>query len=282
MPDTEFQIDDDARPDEAAQARVRRPYPGFWQALGLFLLLTLLQVVLSLPLALAGVKTHPLAAGLVILVSTGVIIAWARRRTGASLREVLPRGPVHVSIFLPLLLTIVGLTFVVSEMSNLVQSVIPVPASFVKMMEAVIDVKDRPWESFVAAGLVIPLAEELIFRGLFLHGFLARYGARTAIVLSALVFALAHGNPWQFPVGMVMGLLLGWCRVRTGSLVPCVAGHAMNNSLVCGLGALRVDVPGYTDAGVGAVVHQALWLDATGLILAAGGLVLLKRQFDRT
>ena len=49
---------------------------------------------------------------------------------------------------------------------------------------------------------------------------------------SALLFALFHMNPWQFPAAFALGLILGWIRIRTGSVLACIAGHAIHNGLV--------------------------------------------------
>jgi hypothetical protein len=47
-----------------------------------------------------------------------------------------------------------------------------------------------------------------------------------------LLFALFHLNPWQFPAAFALGLILGWIRIRTGSVLACIAGHAIHNGLV--------------------------------------------------
>ena len=52
-----------------------------------------------------------------------------------------------------------------------------------------------------------------------------------AIAISALLFALAHGNPAQMPHAFLIGLLLGWIFYRTGSILPCVALHWTNNTV---------------------------------------------------
>ena len=51
------------------------------------------------------------------------------------------------------------------------------------------------------------------------------------IVLSALFFALVHGNPVQMPHAFLIGLLLGWMYWRTGSIIPSIAFHWVNNSV---------------------------------------------------
>ena len=90
--------------------------------------------------------------------------------------------------------------------------------------------KDR-WGYF-AIGILAPVAEELVFRGAVLRALLSwsknHWGM---IALSALIFALVHGNPAQMPHAFLIGLLLGWMYWRTGSIIPGVAFHWANNSI---------------------------------------------------
>ena len=59
------------------------------------------------------------------------------------------------------------------------------------------------------------------------------------IFCTAVVFAFMHGlnggGPFELPHRFVGGLLLGWVRHKTGSLVPVVAGHGLLNSLAIAL-----------------------------------------------
>lgn len=82
------------------------------------------------------------------------------------------------------------------------------------------------------AGLLVPLAEELAFRGL-LQGWLReRYGPTAGIFLSALIFAAVHGIPLLLPALFLVGLLLGWLYERSGSLWPAVAMHGAFNTIM--------------------------------------------------
>jgi len=63
-------------------------------------------------------------------------------------------------------------------------------------------------------------------------GLSRNYHPAWAIFFSALLFALFHLNPWQFAATFALGLILGWIRIRTGSVLACIAGHAIHNGLV--------------------------------------------------
>ena len=89
--------------------------------------------------------------------------------------------------------------------------------------------KDR-W-GYLAIGLLAPLAEEIVFRGAALRSLLAsRLSPLAAILISALLFAVAHLNPAQMPHAFLVGLLLGWMYWRTGSILPGMVYHWANNS----------------------------------------------------
>jgi uncharacterized protein len=264
----------------AAAVSVKPPYPGIGQAIGLLLLLFLLQVVASSPLAMFGLGYHPLAVGCVSLVTFAIIVAWGIRKTRASFSEVIPLRAVRVSLLGAMFVAVVGFSVVISEVTNVLQSFLPPPAWFAQIMENLIGGKQSLWGSILLASIIAPVTEEPMFRGLILRGFLARYTAGKAIVASSLLFALFHMNPWQFAAGAFTGALFAWCFVRTRSLVPCIFGHLVNNSLGWLFMVFHLQVPGYTSALTDGVVHQPLWFTAAGVLLAGAGIMLLKKSFD--
>ncbi len=95
----------------------------------------------------------------------------------------------------------------------------------------------------IAIVIMAPIVEELLFRGA-IEGHLLRKWKHPAgaIVFSSLVFGLAHGNWVQAPFAFVIGLALGWIYYRTGSLLPGILMHFVNNSTAV-LGFLITDNP---------------------------------------
>lgn len=79
--------------------------------------------------------------------------------------------------------------------------------------------------------LLAPLLEELLFRGA-IQGELARWGSPwRAIIISSLIFGVVHLNPAQIPFAFLLGIIFGWLYYRTGSLLPGIVGHVLNNSV---------------------------------------------------
>jgi membrane protease YdiL (CAAX protease family) len=88
----------------------------------------------------------------------------------------------------------------------------------------------------VLAAVIVPVVEELIYRGI---GFtlLAQFGDVAAIVVTAIAFALAHGIVEGIPVFFVIGASLAFVRSRTGSIYPSMLMHGVFNGIQVVLGA---------------------------------------------
>lgn len=97
----------------------------------------------------------------------------------------------------------------------------------------------------IAIAIGAPLVEEMLFRGAVMnHLHKAGYSSLFIIVISAVLFGLVHINPAQIPFAFALGLLLAWLYYRTGSLVPGILCHFINN----GLGALTLQSDYYSEA----------------------------------
>ncbi|MDD6284184.1 MAG: type II CAAX endopeptidase family protein [Firmicutes bacterium] len=81
---------------------------------------------------------------------------------------------------------------------------------------------------FITDCVVPALTEEFAMRGVLL-GLLRPFGDTFAVVASATVFSLMHGNMMQAPSAFCIGLLFGYIAVKTGSVWPGVIVHFANN-----------------------------------------------------
>lgn len=82
--------------------------------------------------------------------------------------------------------------------------------------------------------LIGPFLEEAVFRGAILRRLLEKnWKPWLAILVSAVFFAVAHGNFTQGLTAIMMGCFLGWVYYRTRSIWPCVFIHALNNTTAC-------------------------------------------------
>ncbi len=76
-----------------------------------------------------------------------------------------------------------------------------------------------------------PLFEELVFRGALLPVLAQSYGRSLGVIVSALIFALAHLSVGEFPPLVVLGLGLALLRLSSGRLFPCVLMHSLWNGI---------------------------------------------------
>ncbi len=89
------------------------------------------------------------------------------------------------------------------------------------------------WPAFISLCVVPPLIEELAFRGVILGGLLQVVDRRSAVIVSAVAFAILHLSIVSFPHLLLLGLLLGGLRITSGSLLPGMLLHLLHNGL-CG------------------------------------------------
>ena len=81
----------------------------------------------------------------------------------------------------------------------------------------------------VTACLLAPLYEELVFRATVLPTMVRSYGTGVGVLLSSLLFAAAHLSLVEFFPLLILGLGLGWLRLKSGRLSSSVLMHATWN-----------------------------------------------------
>lgn len=84
--------------------------------------------------------------------------------------------------------------------------------------------------SFISTAIIPALVEEFACRGLIL-GSIRKFGDTFAIVASAFIFSLIHGNFEQMPFAFLIGIILGFITVKTGSIWIACLIHGINNAL---------------------------------------------------
>ncbi len=89
----------------------------------------------------------------------------------------------------------------------------------------------------VGASTVVPVVEELVYRGLWWSALLKRgMDERWVLVVTSAVFAVAHLEPTRSFVLFALGMAIGWGRLRTGWIGSCIVAHAAINTI--GMAAL--------------------------------------------
>lgn len=86
----------------------------------------------------------------------------------------------------------------------------------------------NPWVIFLSTVVIAPIAEELIFRKLLIDR-IVQYGQGIAILVSGLVFGLAHGNFYQFFYAFGLGMIFAYIYTKTGNIVYTILFHTIIN-----------------------------------------------------
>lgn len=88
-----------------------------------------------------------------------------------------------------------------------------------------------PVVNFIAVGLIGPVVEEIFFRGLIYTRMRKSMNVTAAIIISSLLFGFAHGEIIWILSAFSFGVVLAWIFEKTGSLLPCITIHVVNNIL---------------------------------------------------
>lgn len=124
--------------------------------------------------------------------------------------------------------------------------------------------------NLLVVALVPAVCEELFFRA-GLQNLLQRWfrTPHAAVVLTALIFSLAHGELFAFMPRFLLGLVLGYLYVCSGSLLTNVLAHFVNNALVVVLYWLSArgiaDIDPEASMGFGALLTVCCTLAAAAL-----------------
>lgn len=190
-----------------------------WDILNLFVVGTLMAVV---------AEALPPLGGLVLgqLAGYGLLLAmlWWTRPLHWNLRRNFSLAWVGRGYFLCYLLVFVTNSIIAALSGTQPTSKNPLVGLFLE---------GSSWQVAVLGLLVVfvgPFFEELLFRGWLLGGLRQQWGERTALFVSAALFAVVHADPWATPALFVLGLVFGRVYLKAGSLWACVLLHSMWNA----------------------------------------------------
>lgn len=91
-----------------------------------------------------------------------------------------------------------------------------------------------PVSGCITIGIIAPIVEEVLFRGIILQGFL-NYGYKkvNSLLLSSFIFSVPHVTPWQMVGAFFLGITIGWIFLHSQSLVLVIFLHLVNNLGLC-------------------------------------------------
>jgi sodium transport system permease protein len=118
--------------------------------------------------------------------------------------------------------------------AGLVARILPPDDSVVQSLKRIMLLGDEPaplWVTWLVLAITPALCEETLFRGFIFSGF-RRLGIVPAILISALLFGVAHSSIYRLLPTFALGLVIGVVLWRSGSIFCCMLVHAINNGLL--------------------------------------------------
>jgi sodium transport system permease protein len=117
-----------------------------------------------------------------------------------------------------------------------VTTLYPVDSRVAEHLSSLLQGPHPLWQLLLVFAIAPAIAEELAFRGFVLSGFRHMGNKWRAIILSSILFGLTHGIFQQSLVAMLLGVVIGFVAVQTGSIFPCMLFHMLHNGLRLSMG----------------------------------------------
>jgi len=247
---------------------------------GVGILIGILQLIFNVS---ADSLLFSILTASISIISFGIAFLIGFKKTKRNFNEVFKFNKVPPFLWIATLIFMLGFVFVVSELDNLLNFVLPMPETFSNMFGTLMT-GDSLIVSIIVVGIIPAFTEELLFRGLILDGLERNYTKTKAIVISALLFGIIHMNPWQFLSAFIIGLFMAWICINTNSIIPCIYMHLFNNTLSTIAERFKdiFSVKGFNTHSVTSHEFQPLWLDLISLAVLILGIILLKKGFEKT
>ena len=256
-------------PSSAAAPSTPNPNPPTAsQALFLYALAFGLLYFLWLPLQRRDLVLGLLASEWGGLFGLVVLFAWFTRRSLAGLLRIVrppPRGLAGAAL--------VGLS-AWAGVAILTEWVSPAPKEVIEQLRRSLIPTDGSRGLLATLALVAltpAICEEALFRGPILRGLRARIGPAAAVALTGLLFGVFHLELSRILPTALLGVLLSLLALASGSILPAMLAHFLNNATLIGLAYFRVDEK---VAEVGSTVSALIFVAA--VLLTGLGLFLAR------
>ena len=154
------------------------------------------------------------------------------RRFKPSFKSQLRIRTLQLSVSIYVILAALAMVVVVDYIYVISQQFMPEPEGYLEGLMAL-----RPhgvWSTiltFLGLCIVVPVSEELVFRGVIQQVFARNMGHVIAMILAGVFFGVIHLNPQLLPSMIIFGVFLGFVFFVTDNLSYTILGHAALNSV---------------------------------------------------
>jgi len=129
------------------------------------------------------------------------------------------------------LLLVVAVHPVMMALQTVVMQLYPINESIAEQLSELFKNDFPLWQLLLLIAVLPAICEELAFRGFILSGF-RRLGHKwRAVIYTAVIFGLIHAIIQQQLLAFLVGVVIGYIAVQTGSILPCILFHVAYNSL---------------------------------------------------
>ena len=155
------------------------------------------------------------------------------------LNPVPPRLLLHSMVFG------LGLLIVYDEIDRLISKILTPPDSLFDLSPFLS--MDAPFTALIIILTIVvfaPIGEEIVFRGFLQRSLQKNWGDPTrAVLVTSMFFALIHMNPYWLIQIYLWGVILGYLAYQTGSIIPSIILHGLNNgaSILLNSSGLSID-----------------------------------------
>jgi sodium transport system permease protein len=126
---------------------------------------------------------------------------------------------------------------VIQLVNKMVLELYPMHSDVVEAMTQISKILEEAelWPVLLIFAALPAVCEELAFRGFILSGFRKPGHKWRAIIFSALFFGFVHGMLQRTLVSGLLGVVIGFLAIQTGSILPGMVFHVLHNSLLLAL-----------------------------------------------
>ena len=141
--------------------------------------------------------------------------------------------PISFNTFVNSVTFSIGIIILFDAFERIIHQIVPTPDYIINLGQIM-----RPDSTlsfiflFLAVVVMAPIGEEIVFRG-FLQKFLEEHwkDITRAVLITSLIFAMIHFNPYWTIQIYLLGVILGFLSWKTKSIIPSIVLHSLNNGI---------------------------------------------------
>jgi sodium transport system permease protein len=212
--------------------RDREPTPSFAEAMFCGVLILMIRFFISFAMPIPHTfRDFAVLAGVtqLVVVATPALLMTIMLTRSPTQTLLLRRPPLAA----PLAAVLLALTLhpCVNVLQSVVTRMYPLNEEVARQLEGLLVEPDSIWIMLLVVGVLPAVCEELAFRGFILSGMRHLGHKWTAIVLSSIFFGATHAIFQQSLIACLVGMVIGFLAIQSGSIFPAVLFHVVHNSL---------------------------------------------------